>query len=263
LRLVGDGWRQETPDKTGGQHEESAEGALPRELKRLRSLARDGAGTLGFVIANLGFAAAEVAALGPHLAAAGEDGEADSSERAARLRRALTAIDDALREARASAERLRQLHRELLEGDPTDIHPGVDPVESGSRRAAIPGQAQRSRVMVIDDEPMIVRAIQRLLEGEHEVVMCTDPSDAIGLLRAGDRFQAILCDLMMPAMSGIDVYQEVRQLDADQAERMVFMTGGAFTPRVVEFLSVVSNAKIDKPLERSALREAIRRTVNS
>jgi CheY-like chemotaxis protein len=116
---------------------------------------------------------------------------------------------------------------------------------------------------VVDDEPMIVRAIQRLLEGEHEVSPSTDPIAVVEQVRAGLRFDVILCDLMMPTMSGIDVYDAIRQADPDQARRIVFMTGGAFTPRALEFLEANENARIEKPLERTTLRAAIRACLSS
>jgi CheY-like chemotaxis protein len=118
-------------------------------------------------------------------------------------------------------------------------------------------------VLVVDDEPMMLRAILRLLEGDHEVVATTDPVDAIARLQQGLRFDAILCDLMMPTMSGMDVYVAIRKIEPDQARRMVFMTGGAFTPTVLAFLESVENARIEKPLERSTLRDLVRAQVGS
>jgi CheY-like chemotaxis protein len=93
--------------------------------------------------------------------------------------------------------------------------------------------------------------------------MSTDPADVVGQVRAGLRFDVILCDLMMPTMSGIDVYEAIRCIDVDQARRIVFMTGGAFTPRVLEFLEATENARIEKPLERAMLRAAIRAHLSS
>src|SRR5258708_19277456 len=115
----------------------------------------------------------------------------------------------------------------------------------------------RGRVLVVDDEPMMVRAILRLLEGDHEVVATTDPVDAVAGLRQGLRFDAILCDLMMPTMSGMDVYDAIRKIEPDQARRMVFMTGGAFTPTVLPFLESFENARIEHPLHPSSLRPLV------
>ncbi len=104
----------------------------------------------------------------------------------------------------------------------------------------------------------MVRAIERLLAGEFDMVATTDPVDAVERVRTGSRFDAILCDLMMPSMSGMEVYETIRAIEPEQARRIVFMTGGAFTARALAFLASVDNARIEKPLERSSLRAAIR-----
>jgi len=111
---------------------------------------------------------------------------------------------------------------------------------------------RRGRLLVVDDEPMMARAV------EHEVTTATDPRAAVDMVRSGARFDVILCDLMMPKMSGMDVYEQVVALDADQGRRMVFMTGGAFTARVVEFLESVDNPRVEKPIDRAALHAIIR-----
>jgi len=118
--------------------------------------------------------------------------------------------------------------------------------------------ANRARLLVIDDEPMMLRAIQRWLAEDFDMVATTDPREAVASVCQGVRFDAILCDLMMPIMSGMDVYEAIRAADPDQARRIVFMTGGAFAPRVLQFLASVPNARVEKPLERASLREAIR-----
>jgi CheY-like chemotaxis protein len=124
--------------------------------------------------------------------------------------------------------------------------------------SSVRSRSQRGRLLVIDDEPMMARAVQRLLESEHDVVAMSDPNAAVEEIRSGARFDAIVCDLMMPALSGMEVYEAIFAIDADQAHRIVFMTGGAFTPRAVQFLESVDNVRIEKPLDRSALRAAIR-----
>jgi CheY-like chemotaxis protein len=63
---------------------------------------------------------------------------------------------------------------------------------------------------------------------------------------------------MMPGMTGMDVHEAVLAIDEAQARRMVFMTGGAFAPRASAFLERVENPRVEKPLDRSALRALIR-----
>jgi CheY-like chemotaxis protein len=105
---------------------------------------------------------------------------------------------------------------------------------------------------------MMARAVRRLLEGEHEIVATSDPLAAVESVRAGARFDAILCDLMMPSMSGMEVHEAITRVDAEQARRMAFMTGGAFTPLAIRFLEAVENPRIEKPLQHDALRALLR-----
>ena len=129
---------------------------------------------------------------------------------------------------------------------------------SASSQATGVGPGRRARVLVVDDEPMMARAVQRLLGSEHDVEVTADPLGAVERVRAGARFDVILCDLMMPNMTGMEVYDAVVGIDPDQARRMVFMTGGAFTPRAAAFLEKVDNQHLEKPLDRAALRALVR-----
>jgi PAS domain S-box-containing protein len=117
--------------------------------------------------------------------------------------------------------------------------------------------APRRRVLVIDDEPTIGTLLRRVLGTRYDVSTEALAEGALARLRGGARFDAILCDVMMPQMSGIDLYRALTELDADQARRMVFMTGGAFTPHAQAFLRTSSNRCIDKPIDARFLRTLI------
>jgi signal transduction histidine kinase len=135
------------------------------------------------------------------------------------------------------------------------VEEDAKPPPSSRRGAALADR--RAKVLVIDDEPMMGRAVQRLLAGAHDVEAMTDPVAAVERLRAGARFDLILCDLMMPTLTGMDVHEEVVAIDAQQARRMVFMTGGAYTARAEAFLEGVTNTRLEKPLDRAALRAIV------
>jgi PAS domain S-box-containing protein len=125
------------------------------------------------------------------------------------------------------------------------------------KRASI-RPTRRARVLVIDDEAMMARAVQRMLASEHDVEAMTDPLNAVDRLRKGVRYDVILCDLMMPTMTGMDVYDAVLGVDPEQARNMVFMTGGAYTPRAAAFLERIENPHLEKPLDRAALHAVLR-----
>jgi signal transduction histidine kinase len=121
---------------------------------------------------------------------------------------------------------------------------------------AAPGR--RGRILVVDDERMLGITIQRALADEHEVVAITAATEAFELLRGGAQFDLILCDLMMPEMSGMDLYAQLRKLVPDPTSKFVFMTGGAFTSDASSFLAQIPNPSIEKPIRASKLRSLVR-----
>jgi CheY-like chemotaxis protein/two-component sensor histidine kinase len=124
-----------------------------------------------------------------------------------------------------------------------------------------PAMARRARVLVIDDEEGLCSAIQRILESEHDVTTVNSAAEALALLEVEPPFDLILCDLMMPEKTGMDLYAELGQSQPDLAAKMVFMTGGAFTENASRFLEQNPGRAIDKPFKPSALRERVRSLV--
>jgi CheY-like chemotaxis protein len=120
---------------------------------------------------------------------------------------------------------------------------------------------RRGRVLVVDDEPAIGRAIQRWLQTEHDVTAVTAARDALSRIAAGEPFDAILCDITMPEMTGGELHDELTRVAPEMAERMVFLTGGAFTKDSMEFLARVKNPRIDKPFRVADLRAAVRNLI--
>lgn len=111
-------------------------------------------------------------------------------------------------------------------------------------------------ILVIDDDPVVTRMLSRVLSG-HNVVVTHSGSDALEQLNTRS-FALILCDLTMPGMSGMVFYDSVRRISADLAQRIVFMTGGAFTTESHEFLTNHPDSWLEKPFDIRALRELIR-----
>ncbi|QRK12511.1 PAS domain-containing protein [Archangium violaceum] len=144
------------------------------------------------------------------------------------------------------------------------VHLGVAgvPAETRPEPAPVPAPG-RARILVVDDEPYVTRALQRSLSPEHEVATVTGARAALKLLDQGNRFDLILCDVMMPGMTGMDLYAELNRAAPDQAQRVVFMTGGAFTPRALSFLQEVPNPKLSKPLDLRQLRALVGRSAQS
>jgi PAS domain S-box-containing protein len=121
---------------------------------------------------------------------------------------------------------------------------------------------RRGRVLVIDDEPMMAKVLHRTLATDHDVVAVLAAKDALAMIAAGQRFTVILCDLMMPHVTGMDLYAELLRSAPEQAKRIIFLTGGAFTSRMRAFLDEVDNLCLEKPFDPAGLRTLISARVN-
>lgn len=117
----------------------------------------------------------------------------------------------------------------------------------GGESAQTAAPAVRGRVLLVDDDVAVLNAVRRLLSREHEVVACSDPREALGLLERGERFDLVVCDLMMPYLSGEELYAAVARVRPAMAERFVFVTGGANHPSVSAFLARIPNERMEKP----------------
>ncbi len=135
-------------------------------------------------------------------------------------------------------------------------------LEEAPRKPRGDAALRSGRVLVVDDEPMIVKAVERTLSGEHEVISAGSGEEVLRRVRAGERFDVILCDLMMPQMTGMELHAELERTVAEQAHRMIFLTGGAFTTYARGFLDEVPNQRLEKPFDTAHLRAMINERVN-
>jgi|HubBroStandDraft_1064217.scaffolds.fasta_scaffold00577_20 PAS domain S-box-containing protein len=118
----------------------------------------------------------------------------------------------------------------------------------------------RLRVLVIDDEPALAAMIVRVLEDECDVHVAVSGREGLDrLVQAKMPYDVILCDLMMPDMTGMDLFAEVARRYPGLEDRFVLMTGGAFTPRATAFLARIGNRRLEKPFDGKTLRAAIAR----
>jgi CheY-like chemotaxis protein len=116
-------------------------------------------------------------------------------------------------------------------------------------------------VLIVDDEEILVRAYGRLLERDHDVTALVSPVDALRRIQAGERWDAILFDLQMPELDGIELFEQLQLTRPELAGRVAFITGGAFTPRALAFLDRNTRPTLSKPIDAEALRELVARLI--
>jgi CheY-like chemotaxis protein len=124
----------------------------------------------------------------------------------------------------------------------------VQPVGGGGRR----------RLLVVDDELVIGRLFARVLGVEHDVTVEHDPRAALERIRSGEDFDLIFCDVMMPDLTGPELYRLTAQTRPGFEQRIVFVSGGAVGEETQAFLATTGNVVLDKPLGQEALRTFVR-----
>ncbi|MCE9671751.1 ATP-binding protein [Myxococcus stipitatus] len=141
--------------------------------------------------------------------------------------------------------------------------PGAGDLPGEAPAEVVPPKPVRGRVLVVDDDALVSGAIRRTLARENDVDVVVGARQALERLLQPEppRYDVVLCDLMMPEMTGMDLYEALRRTVPSVAERVVFITGGAFTPTARNFLERVENPRVEKPFDPEALRGLVREEV--
>jgi CheY-like chemotaxis protein len=121
-----------------------------------------------------------------------------------------------------------------------------------------PEATERLRILVVDDDVNFGKSLGTMLRFDHEVVVHPHARRALEQLREDAAFDVVLCDVMMPEMTGRDFYEELEQVAPALRARVIFMTGGAFTPAMRAFLDRVPNGRVTKPFRQAELEQCIR-----
>jgi PAS domain S-box-containing protein len=133
----------------------------------------------------------------------------------------------------------------------------ADRVAPGAAHVEREAARRRGAVMVIDDDLLVRSFVRRALSNEHDVSVESCGEDAFARIQSGERFDLILCDVMMPEMTGLELYDLISAASPEQAKRIVFITGGAFTGGIQRVLEATGNPRLDKPFHADRLRELV------
>lgn len=131
--------------------------------------------------------------------------------------------------------------------------------ESRTQASPVERAGPRRRLLLIDAEPAVGTSVRRLLQEAHEVYSVQDVSMALKLLSRGERYDAILCDVVLPGMSGVDLLRELEQHEPGLARRTGFMTSGTFSTPAREIMASYSGELLEKPFEPERLRRFVQR----
>jgi CheY-like chemotaxis protein len=125
------------------------------------------------------------------------------------------------------------------------------------KRSPSQSALRRGRLLFIDDDRLVLKMLLRVFEPEHEAVATPSATEALKIVVEEPAFDVIFCDLMMPNTSGMMFFQKLIEAAPRYSDRVVFMTGGAFSVEAQRFLASVPNAHVAKPFDLDAVRTLV------
>ena len=126
---------------------------------------------------------------------------------------------------------------------------------------ALSTATRRARVLIIDDEPALCRTLKILLSDTHDASTVASGEAALERVKSEGPYDALVCDLMMPGMTGMELYEVLEREHPGVERRMIFMTGGAFTEQARTFLGNCTNLRLQKPFAAQELNQAINKVM--
>lgn len=116
---------------------------------------------------------------------------------------------------------------------------------------------RRGTILIADDEVAVIRSLRRVLDQYYDIFAARSGEEAVEILRTNPQIEAVLYDVSMPRMGGIEFYEEVIRQEISRAERIIFVKAGSYDPEVMTFLSETTNPVVDKPFDIPMLNDLI------
>jgi signal transduction histidine kinase/CheY-like chemotaxis protein len=141
------------------------------------------------------------------------------------------------------------------------VLPRAVPVSVPATRPATrppPSRSSRLRVMIVDDDELVLRAVTRSLSQEFECIPLSSASEAVARLRTDAKVDALLADIVMPGMNGLALYEVVRVEHPELARRTVFFSGGIGGPQLRAAIEATGRPCLEKPVDPRELSRALR-----
>jgi len=148
------------------------------------------------------------------------------------------------------------LVRVVLPPAPPEVGPAALPAP-----APADAPTHRHRVLIVDDEPRVARALERMLQADYNLTLASCGATALEHVASGTWYDAIITDVMMPNMTGVELFDRIEVIAREQATRVIFLTGGVFSPPTHARLETAGNPQLQKPISVQELRDCVTKVV--
>ena len=133
-----------------------------------------------------------------------------------------------------------------------------EPYEPDLSDTDLDAPAGAGRILIVDDEVKLAQTLALALGDGFDVVVAGSGREALDVLADDRDWDLVLCDLMMPDVSGMDVYDAIAEQMPQLLPKLVFMTGGAFTSRARQFLKRYRPRRLQKPFALDEVERLLR-----
>jgi CheY-like chemotaxis protein len=117
--------------------------------------------------------------------------------------------------------------------------------------------AKRGTILIVDDEPAIVRSIRRILEKKHDILAATSAGEALKIINSGRQIDILILDVFMPEISGIDLAKTLKKQSVALAQKIIFITGGSADREISEYMAESDTPVLEKPINIEVLHSTI------
>ena len=135
----------------------------------------------------------------------------------------------------------------------------VRPAPTAVETVTAANEASSCRVLLVDDEPNVRKSMIRTLRA-YQVETASSGREALSVLENG-RFDAVICDLVMPDLDGVDVHEAIISKRPELADKVIYTSGGAYTPRTAAFVAKNDIMFLEKPIHPQQLLSLLERVL--
>lgn len=135
---------------------------------------------------------------------------------------------------------------------PQPESPLVDSLENDKSTSS----PRDSQILIVDDELQFAKTLGKSLASQYAVTVVGSVTEALSTMQKND-FDVVLCDVMMPYQTGIDLFETLQREQSKHVEKLVFMTGGGLDPKCRERLSGSGRKVLEKPFSIKEIQSLI------